>query len=140
MKITSRAPLLFLATVVTTIFGACAAHSPMIVKNTVDTTPAAVQLAPHHEKVFVTEDTLPASAYEFVSVIDVGKIWYGGSTSVLVSMADRARQLGADAVIDVRTWHQPSGFSWAAPHGSGKAIKFKNKGEIDFSKLHGDWM
>jgi hypothetical protein len=27
-----------------------------------------------------------------------------------------------------------------APHGSGKAVKFKNKSEVDFTKLHGDWM
>lgn len=73
----------------------------------------------------------------FVAVIDVGKIWYGGSAKVLVSMVDRARELGADPVIEVKTWHQPSGFSWAASHGSGKAVKFKNKASIDFSKLHG---
>ena len=130
----------YLVATLAALITACSAHSPMIVKNTVETTPAAVKLQPHNEKVFVTEDTLPASAYDFVSIIDIGKVWYGGSTSVLVSMAERARQLGADAVIDVKTWHQPSGFSWAAPHGSGKAIKLKNKAEIDFSKLHGDWM
>jgi hypothetical protein len=128
-------------TAFTALLAACAAHSPMIVHSTVDTTaPAVANLSPHHERVFVTQDSLPSSTYDFVSLIDVGKVWYGGSNSVLVSMADRARELGADAVIDVKTWHQPSGFSWAAPHGSGKAIKFKNKSEIDFSKLHGDWM
>ena len=122
------------------LLASCSAHSPLILKNTVDSTATASRLPPHHEKVFVTEDTLQASAYDFVSVIDVGKIWYGGSTSVLVSIADRARELGADAVIEVKTWHQPSGFSWAAPHGSGKAVKFRSKSEVDFSKLHGDWM
>jgi hypothetical protein len=122
------------------LFLSCSAHSPMIVKNTVSTTKPATQLAPHHEKVFITEDSLPAASYDYVAVIDVGKIWYGGSTAVLVSIAERAREVGADAVIEVKTWHQPSGFSWAAPHGSGTAIKFKNKAEIDFSKLHGNWM
>lgn len=127
--------------VVFLLLAGCSAHSPMIVKNTVDTTPPAVaNLAPHQEKVFVTKISLPASAYDFVSMIEVGKIWYGSSTSVLVSLANRARELGVDAVIEVKTWHQPSGFSWAAPHGSGKAVKFKNKKDIDFNTLGGDWM
>jgi uncharacterized protein YbjQ (UPF0145 family) len=55
-------------------------------------------------------------------------------------MAKRARQLGADAVIDVDTWRQPSGFAWAAPHGSGKAVKFRNKEDIDLSGVDGDWL
>ncbi|MGH8652190.1 MAG: hypothetical protein ACREYE_08425, partial [Gammaproteobacteria bacterium] len=34
---------------------------------------------------------------------------------------------------------QPSGFAWAAPHGTGKAIRILNKGSVDLSKLGGQW-
>ncbi len=142
MNASSTARLLFVILFTSSLLSSgCSAHSPFIIKSTVESTPVAVpKLAPHQERVFVTQERLPADSYDFVSMIDVGKIWYGGSTKVLISMADRARELGADAVIEVKTWHQPSGFSWAAPHGSGKAVKFKNKTSIDFSRLHGDWM
>jgi uncharacterized protein YbjQ (UPF0145 family) len=45
-------------------------------------------------------------------------------------MAQRARKLGADAIIEVATWHQPSGFSWAAPHGRGTAVRILNMEEV----------
>jgi hypothetical protein len=84
--------------------------------------------------------SLPASAkYEVLAELEVGKIWYGSSGNVLQSLADGARKLGADAVIEVKTWHQPSGFSWAAPHGSGKAIKILDSPSVDFASLPGEW-
>jgi len=90
----------------------CSAHNPFIVTDTTDSVPVGnSKYAAHHDKVFVTQQALPANIpYEVISQIEVGKVWYGGSDSVLVSMADRARELGANAVIQVRTWHQPSGW------------------------------
>ena len=116
----------------------CAAHSPMIIKDTTDTHPINVSSLPaHQDKVFVTEQGLPQNAgAQEIARIDVGKIWYGASKSVLVSMADRARQLGANAVVQVKTWHQPSGFSWAAPHGSGTAVRVDPKA---LESLSGSW-
>jgi hypothetical protein len=58
---------------------------------------------------------------------------------VLQSLADGARELGADVVVDVKTWHQPSGWSWVAPHGSGKAVKITKSTSVDLSNLGGDW-
>jgi uncharacterized protein YbjQ (UPF0145 family) len=119
----------------------CSAHSPMIIKNTVDTeSRTTVQYPPTQQKIFVTGERLPADSYDPVARIDVGKIWYGSSQNVLVSLADRARELGADAVIDVKTWHQPSGFSWAAPHGSGLAVKVKDRASLEKGQIPGDWM
>lgn len=103
----------------------CAAHSPFILKNTTDSVPLSqAKYPPYEDKVFVTEQQFPqGTQYDAISPIDVGRTWYGSSDSVLEMMADRARELGANAVIQVATWHQPSGFSWAAPHGSGQAIR-----------------
>jgi uncharacterized protein YbjQ (UPF0145 family) len=123
------------------IFYGCSAHNPFIVGNTTDTVPVSdVKYQSHTDKVFITSETIMVDKYDVIGFIEVGKIWYGSSSNVLLSMAIRARELGADAVIEVKTWHQPSGFSWAAPHGSGKAIKFKNKAEIDFTKIKGEWL
>ena len=67
--------------------------------------------------------------HELIAIIDVGKIWYSGSDDILVEMAHRAREMGADAVINVKRWHQPSGFSWAAPHGQGQAVEDSRQGQ-----------
>ena len=119
----------------------CSAHSAWITEDTTDAIPIANSTYPaHSSKVFITEALIPDGAhFEPIAKIDVGKIWYGSADNVLDSMAIRARELGADAVIEVKTWRQPSGFSWAAPHGSGLAIKLVNPKGFDFSKLNGEW-
>jgi uncharacterized protein YbjQ (UPF0145 family) len=89
----------------------------------------------------VTRASLPATAkYEVLGQLEVGKVWYGSSRNVLKSLADGARKLGADAVVEVKTWRQPSGWSWAAPHGSGMVVKITEPGSVEFSILGGDWM
>jgi hypothetical protein len=119
----------------------CAAHSPMIMKNTVDVDANPnVKAAAHNNKVLFVENTLPSNVkYDVLGEINIGKIWYGGGDALLDEMADKARALGADAVIEVGTWKQPSGFAWAAPHASGKAIKLLNKKSVDMKALAGIW-
>lgn len=119
----------------------CSAHSPFIATSTTDVTQVAEKkYPPHQNRVFVTTQPFPASArYEVLGKLDVGKVWYGSSHKVLQSLADGARELGADAVVEVKTWHQPSGWSWAAPHGSGKAVKITDLSSVDFSTLTGEW-
>lgn len=119
----------------------CAAHSPFIVKNTTDTSAVSSNKYPaHSDRIFMSRDSLPPEVkYEVLETIEVGKVWYGSRGRVEDSLANRARQIGADAIIDFRSWHQPSGWSWAAPHGSGKAVKIQNKSSVDFAKLKGEW-
>ena len=123
------------------LLSACAAHSPMIMSNTTQSdVTGKVKYPAHQDKVFVTEQSLPAGVdYDVIGSIDVGKVWYGSSDNVITSMADRARELGANAVIEVKTWHQPSGFSWAAPHGSGEAVHIKDMSTLASLGLKGDW-
>lgn len=128
---------------ISALVAGCSAHSPFIVKNTTDTgAPAAGSRFPaHHDKVYVTEQSLPPDVtFEVIGTIDVGKVWYGSSKNVLQSMADRAREMGANAVIEVKTWHQPSGFSWAAPHGSGQAVRITDPVSLERAKLNGNWL
>ncbi|MGH2855381.1 MAG: hypothetical protein ACRDLF_14445, partial [Solirubrobacteraceae bacterium] len=93
---------------------------------------------PYSGQVFVTEQGLPAGVpYETIATIDVGKVWYGSDTKVLATMADRARELGANALIDVKTWHQMAGYSYAAPHGSARAVCIKDLNQV--RSLAGEW-
>jgi hypothetical protein len=127
--------------VLAALLSGCSAHNPFIVSNTTDTKAESAKKYPAHtNKVFVTEGALPPSAkYEVLESIEVGKVWYGAAGEVKQSMAERARQIGADAVVDVKTWHQPSGFSWSAPHGSGKAVKILEGNIKSLSLPSGEW-
>ena len=118
----------------------CAAHSPMIVKNTTDVqSKTTMTYEAHKEKVLFLRAPMPANVkVEQIGLIEAGKVWYGGSEDILQQMAEKARSLGADAVVEVSTWHQPSGFSWSAPHGRGMAVKVVDKG-VDLKKLGGEW-
>jgi hypothetical protein len=80
-----------------------------------------------------------ARGFHLISTIDVGQIWYGSSGDVYTSMANRARELGTNAVIQVKTWRQPSGFSWAAPHGSGQAVRISKIKALESLGIKGSW-
>jgi hypothetical protein len=137
MKTRIAALLLLAATL-----GGCAAHSPMIMKETVDVAmaPNAPKLAPHTGKVLFLDNAPPAGVrYETLGEINAGAVWYGGPDGLLNAMADKARSIGADAVVEVGTWKQPSGFSWAAPHATGKAIHILNRKGADLNAMGGTW-
>jgi hypothetical protein len=112
----------------------------MILQSTTDSTPPESQHAPTTEQIFITAQSLPPSVeYERISQIDYGKAWYGDSTDAYAAMAKRARELGANAVIEARTWYQPSGFSWAAPHGTGLAVRIKDINQLKAANIAGNW-
>ena len=103
----------------------CAVHSPMLGFNrTVLTNQTKANYASHTNEVFVTKAKLPESIpYEHICKVDVGKVWWGGHGWVMKDMANRARKVGGNAVVEVNVWKQPSGWAWAAPHGNGQIIK-----------------
>jgi len=117
------------------------AHSPFIAKDTTDTHKlTATKFPSHTNKVFLTEVSLPKDIkFEEIALIEVGKATYGDYAAVYESMAAKAKELGADAVIEIKTWRQVSGWAWAAPHGSGKAVKFADKNSVDLSAIKGQW-
>jgi len=123
------------------LYGCTSPHSAFIITNQTAGQPlSSTRYAAHTNKIFVTEESLPSSvSCELLESIEVGKVWYGSSRDVKKSLADRARMIGANAVVEVKSWHQPAGWSWAAPHGSGKAVRFPGPGAANVSGLHGDW-
>lgn len=92
-------------------------------------------------KVFLTEESLSGrNGYIVLGDIRVIKIWDNGYEPIYQELANKALEVGADAVIEVATWREPSAASFAAPQGSGKAIKINQGVEIDFSKMKGRWL
>jgi hypothetical protein len=91
----------------------------------------------HTKKVLMSKDTLPSSDnYDVIGTVKMLKGSYS-QEGLEEKLADEARQIGADAVIGIRTWRAPEGFAWAAPHAEGEAIKFRPG--FDISKLKGQW-
>ncbi|MGA7538974.1 MAG: hypothetical protein WBW93_09410 [Steroidobacteraceae bacterium] len=124
------------------VLSGCAASSPFIMKNTVTTSSASPESAssPYEGKVFVTGEALPASVqYQVLGTITVGTVWYGSADKAVDQLVAKARKLGANVIIDEKTWWQPSGFSWAAPHASGRAIRVKSMSEIRSLPVAGNW-
>ena len=141
MTINAKHGFIVLTVALSWSLSACSAHSPFIITNTTESSPVSQNKYPaHHDRVFITEQSLPAGLeFELISSIDVGKIWYGSSNNVLISMADRARELGANVIIQAKTWKQPSGFSWAAPHGSGQAVRVSDIKALESLGIKGSW-
>jgi hypothetical protein len=88
-------------------------------------------------RVFITEKDIDKAFYIAAKDIKVSKKWYGSTAEMFGELADRARKVGADAVINVRTWHSPSGFAWAAPHAGGMAVKLTEAGRKALPNLEG---
>jgi hypothetical protein len=75
-------------------------------------------------RVLLSFNGLPAdSAYEVIGPISVYKRWYGGLSTARRMLADQARALGANAIVETRVWLAPAFPAKAAPHGSGIAIR-----------------
>lgn len=125
----------------TLLVSGCAVHSPMRMTSMTSVSKQAEKtFPPRTGKVFMTKGVLPASAkFESIAQIDTGKVSYGDTDVVFIDMANKARELGADAVIQVVSWYQVAAWAWAAPHGKGHAIKILDKDSVDFSTMVGAW-
>ncbi|MDX1380236.1 MAG: hypothetical protein R3233_03905 [Xanthomonadales bacterium] len=106
----------------------CSTHQPFIVAHRADVTNLqAGPAGPHDRPVRIIETDLPGHvAYERIADVDVARAWYASRDAARVQLAEAARELGADAVVDARVWLQPSGFAWAAPHARGVAVRWSN--------------
>jgi uncharacterized protein YbjQ (UPF0145 family) len=99
--------------------------------------PVQPALDPATCRVFITEANLDKMFYKTVKDIKVSKKTYGSVSEMLGALAEQALKVEADAVINVRTWHSPSGFAWAAPHAGGMAVKLTEAGRKALPGLEG---
>lgn len=125
--------------------GCGSAHNPMTFKS-YEVSPAedggTVEALPAHQgKIWVTTASLPEGVkYKTLQKVDVGSNWYGSSDKLNPLFAKLARKAGADAVIQVSTWHQPKAFSWSAPQGQGIAVKIIEPEGFDLATVTpGGW-
>ena len=94
---------------------------------------------PHANPVFVTKASLSPESFEPVADLELSKGWYGSTDNTQQALADRARELGADAVINMKSWHAPSAWSWASPYSSGQAVKLRGDPKQLLNGITGDW-
>jgi len=112
------------------LVGGCAAGTRQLTSTTY---PA------HTNLVFVTKSTLPPESFEPIADLEESKGWYGSTDNTQQALADRARELGADAVLNMKSWHAPSAWSWASPYSSGKAVKLRGDLKQILNGIVGDW-
>jgi hypothetical protein len=93
---------------------------------------------PYSGPVFITEIGLLAhESAERIAVLEAGTVDDQPTETVLVMLAEKAREVGANAVVDLKIWRQGSGFSWKAPQGSGLAVRIADTNAV--SGLNGYW-
>lgn len=75
-------------------------------------------------KVLVTASALPAKGdFEALGALHVQSRWPGGSGKANKLLADQARGMGANAVVEARSWQGLAFPAVVAPHGSGIAVR-----------------
>jgi len=79
------------------------------------------------EKILVTFNALPAVGdYEVIGPISVYKRWFGGIGTAMRLLGEKARELGANAVVESSVWLAPAFPAQVAPHGKGIAVRIND--------------
>lgn len=91
-------------------------------------------------RVFITEDRLPPSIeFEEIDTVYNGTSFYGRLSDALPVIADDARKLRANVIVEVKTWYKPNPIAWACPHATGRAVWVHNIKMIESLGLKGEW-
>jgi hypothetical protein len=122
-----------LASAVCCMLAGCAARSGGIV------TDKTQQITPHAEPVCMLKSPLPSNIrYTIIGQIQGSKKFYGSTTELIPVMAQEARSMGADAVVNLKVAHRVGLFAWAQPVGSGTGVKLANKADLNCLALGGE--
>ena len=94
---------------------------------------------PHVEPVCMLKSPLPSSIrHTIVGRIDASKQFYGSSGALIPLMAEEARKMGADVVVNLVVGQKMGMFAWARPYGSGTGIKLVDKADLACLALGGE--
>jgi hypothetical protein len=96
--------------------------------------PPPAGIDPSTCRTLISEADFDKAYFVTLKEVKVSKKFYGSVEEMYGPLAEKARKIGADAVINVHTWHAVSGFAWAAPHAGGMAVKWTEAGR---KALHG---
>ncbi|QIL69562.1 hypothetical protein G7048_03735 [Diaphorobacter sp. HDW4B] len=98
------------------------------------------QWTPESQLILMTKGDLPAEVkFEVLGELRANQAVHGDTTRVYASLAAKARQVGADAVVKVKVKYRAAAFAFAAPSLSGVAVKITDNGGVDIKKLEGEW-
>ena len=98
------------------------------------------QWTPESQLILMTKSDLPHEVkFEVLGELRAHQAVYGDTTRVYASLAAKARQVGADAVVKVKVKYRAAAFAVAAPSVSGVAVKIVDSGGVDIKKLDGEW-
>ena len=102
-------------------------------------TPGPVRPASDN-KVYLTKEQIhEKDGYKVLGEISVSNLRKDGEDKILQKIGNRAWEVGADAVMQVSVWWQPTTEAWAAPQGFGIAIKLDKNSTVDLTKYDGKW-
>jgi len=112
---------------------ACGPRSPFIVTDEVHVDPLSQEVyAPHRGPVVCVKGLLP----DGIRYVEIARLWfasghYGGAAPILRKLAARARELGANAMINTQVWFQPAGIGWATPHAEAIAVRVLDSDQVE---------
>ena len=82
---------------------------------------------------------LPANIkHRVLGDVTASKEFYGSVSELMPGMADDARKLGADAVINFSGSQRIGLWAWARPVGQGTAVKLERPSELNCAALGGE--
>ena len=118
------------------LVAACAEQTttPVVGSADVKTYPA------HGKPVRIVRGGLPpGTSYEELGQLKAIEDGYGELSKAERRIADSARAIGADAVINVKVWHAPRLSGWAVPHAEGVAVKILKPESVNLDQVPGYW-
>lgn len=78
-------------------------------------------------RTLVTFNRLPATGdYEVIGPIEVYSRWFGSPRKAMTLLGEKARSMGANAVVEAGVWLAPAFPATVAPHGTGIAVRIND--------------
>lgn len=82
---------------------------------------------------------MPANVkHRVLGEVSSSKEFYGSVNEILPLMAEEARKMGADAVVNVNTGQKIGLWAWARPVGTGMAVKLEKPSDLNCKALGGE--
>ncbi|NTV71558.1 MAG: hypothetical protein HGA71_15605 [Azonexaceae bacterium] len=79
-------------------------------------------------RTLVTTNALPAEGdFKIIGPLNVHARWPGSTHKATKLLAEQAKSLGANAVVEARVWQDLAFPAGIAPHGSGIAVRIKDE-------------
>lgn len=80
-----------------------------------------------NSRTLVTLNALPAEGdYEVIGRIEVYSRWFGSTRKAMTLLGEKARSMGANAVVEATIWQAPAFPATVAPHGTGIAVRIND--------------